>query len=350
MKKVLYSLSCGLLLLLAACGQGGQQAAPTPAPAENTSTSANESGADAGEQKSVKVGIIQIVEHPSLDAAREGFIQSLNDAGFVEGENLEIDYKNAQGDMNTNNTIAQKFASDNLDLILAIATPSAQAMANATKETPIVFTAVTDPLGAKLVSSLENPGGNVTGVSDSHPDAIKRTMEMIKEFFPDAKKVGIPYNAGEQNSVVQVDEAKAVLADLGIEAVEATVSNSSEVKQAAESLVSRGATVFYVPTDNTVVSALDTVIMVANEHKVPLVVGETDSVKAGGFASFGFEYYDLGYKVGKMGVEILNGKQPSEIPVGFPDTLDLMINVKAAAEQGVTLTDEMKKNAKLVNE
>src|SRR5690606_24895983 len=159
MKKVLYSLSCGLLLLLAACGQGGQQGgAPAPAPTENSA--ANESGADAGEQKSVKVGIIQIVEHPSLDASREGFIKALNDAGFVEAENREMACQNAQGDMNANDTIAQKFASDQLGLVSATATPSAQGMANATKETPIVFTAVTDPLGAKLVSSLENPGGN----------------------------------------------------------------------------------------------------------------------------------------------------------------------------------------------
>lgn len=344
LKKSFVLLLSAVMLLTAACGtstttnQGGTSGGgETSAPA----TSSNESGE---EKKHVTIGITQIVEHPSLDAARVGFIAALQDAGYKEGENLKIDYQNAQNDMNTNVTIAQKFAADKVDLVLAISTPSAQAIAQATSDIPIVFTAVTDPLGAKLVQSLEKPGGNVTGVSDTHPDAIKKTMEVIKEFFPEAVNVGIIYNNGEQNAVVNVENAKQAMEPLGLKPVEVTVANSSEVKQAADSLVGR-VDVIYIPKDNTVVSALDAVLMVANDKDIPMFVGETDSVKAGGFAAYGFEYYDLGYTTGKMALEILGGKSPSEIPVQFPEKLDLMINTKTAAEQNITITDAMKSNA-----
>ncbi|MED4203703.1 ABC transporter substrate-binding protein [Neobacillus mesonae] len=331
MKKSLAIILCGLLLLLSACG------------AESKET--------AGEKKEkvVKIGISQLIEHPSLDAAREGFIKALKDAGYEEGKNLKIDYQNAQGDMNTNMPIAQKLVADKNDLILAIATPSAQAVVNSTKTIPVLFTAITDPVGAQLVKSLEQPGGNVTGTSDTHPEAIKNTIATIKKFIPDAKKVGIIYNSGEPNSVVNVKNAKDALNASGLEAVETTISASSEVKQAADSLVGR-VDVFYIPKDNTVVSALESVITVANAHKIPTFVGEGDSVKRGTFASYGFDYHDLGYTTGKMAVEILKGKKPSEIPVGFPENLQLMINKKAAEQEGITLTDEMLKDAKIVGE
>ncbi|MBO8164181.1 MAG: ABC transporter substrate-binding protein [Brevibacillus sp.] len=343
MKKSFAIALSALMLFAAACGSSGTTS--SGGSGESGSAPAQDSGG-GDQKKQVTIGITQIVEHPSLDASREGFLAALKDAGYVEGENLKVDYQNAQGDMNTNVTIAQKFASDKVDLVLAIATPSAQAMAKASKEVPIVFTAVTDPLGAKLVDSLEKPGGNVTGVSDTHPEAIKKTMEAIKEFFPDAKNVGVIYNNGEQNSVVNVENAKKEMDALGLQAVEVTVANSSEVKQAAESLIGR-VDVIYIPKDNTVVSALDAVVMVANDKDIPLFVGETDSVKAGGFAGFGFEYFDLGYTTGQKAVEILKGKSPSEIPVGFPDKLELMINVKTAKEQNITITDAMKSKAKL---
>lgn len=317
--------------MLAACSSG------------NKETSSKE------KEKIVKIGIIQLVEHPSLDGAREGFIAALKEAGYEEGKNLKIDYQNAQGDVNNNMSIAQNLVADKNDVILAIATASAQAAAQSTKDIPILFTAITDPVGAKLVESLEKPGGNVTGTSDTHPDAIKNTITAIKTFIPNAKKVGMIYNSGEPNSVVNVENAKKVIEELGLEAVETTVTASSEVKQAAESLVER-ADVFYIPKDNTVVSALESVITVANEKKIPTFVGEGDSVKRGTFASYGFEYHDLGYTTGKMAVEILNGKKPSEIPVGFPENLELFINKKAAEQEGITLTEEMLKDARIVGE
>lgn len=332
--KLIIMVICFTLLLLSAC-----------------SSSSKESSSNAKEekQKQVKIGILQLVEHPSLDAAREGFVEALKDAGYVEGENLTIDYQNAQGDVNNNMTIAQNFVADGNDLIFAITTSSAQAVAKTTQDIPIIFTAITDPVGANLVESLEKPGGNVTGTSDTHPNAIKNTIKSIKEFFPETKKVGIVYNSGEPNAVTNVENAKKVLKEIGLEPVFASISTSSEVKQAAESLVDR-VDVFYVPKDNTVVASLESIIKVANEHDKPTFVGEGDSVKRGTFASFGFEYHDLGYTTGKMAVDVLKGKKPSEIPVGFPESLELYINKSAAKEEGITLTEEMTKDAKIVGE
>ncbi|MBY0124372.1 ABC transporter substrate-binding protein [Bacillus sp. S/N-304-OC-R1] len=341
MKKIWMALLCFSLMLLAACGSKSSET--------SGSSGTNNSGGSKEAEKTVKVGIIQLVEHPSLDAAREGFIAALKDAGYEEGKNLKLDYQNAQGDMNNNMSIAQNLVADGNDVILAIATPSAQAVVQATKEIPILFTAITDPVGAKLVESIEKPGGNVTGTSDTHPDAIKNTINSIKKFIPNAKKVGIIYNSGEPNSVVNVENAKKVIAEIGLEAVETSVSTSSEVKQAAESLVGR-ADVFYIPKDNTVVSALESVITVANDKKIPMFVGEGDSVKRGAFASYGLDYHDLGYSTGKMAVDILKGKKPSDIPVGFPENLELVINKKAAELEGITLTEEMLKGAKIVGE
>ncbi|MDP4157650.1 MAG: ABC transporter substrate-binding protein [Bacillota bacterium] len=333
MKKSLALILCGLMMLLAACSGGGSK---------------QTSGGEKNE-KVVKIGISQLVEHPSLDAAREGFIAALKDAGYVEGKNLKIDYQNAQGDVNTNMSIAQKLVGEKNDLILAIATSSAQAVVKSTKDIPVLFTAITDPVGAGLVKSLDKPGGNVTGTSDTHPEAIKKTIAAIKTFVPSAKKVGIIYNSGEPNAVVNVKNAKIALKADGLEPVETSISTSSEVKQAAQSMVGR-VDALYIPKDNTVVSALESVIEVANSQKIPTFVGEGDSVKRGTFASYGLDYHDLGYSTGKMAVEILKGKKPSDIPVGFPENLQLYINKKAAQQEGITLKEDLLKGAKIVGE
>lgn len=334
MKKSFALILCGLIMLLAACSGGGG--------------SKQTSGGEKNE-KVVKIGISQLVEHPSLDAAREGFIAALKDAGYVEGKNLKIDYQNAQGDVNTNMSIAQKLVGEKNDLILAIATSSAQAVVKSTKDIPVLFTAITDPVGAGLVKSLDKPGGNVTGTSDTHPEAIKKTIAAIKTFVPGAKKVGIIYNSGEPNAVVNVKNAKIALKADGLEPVETAISTSSEVKQAAQSMVGR-VDALYIPKDNTVVSALESVIEVANSQKIPTFVGEGDSVKRGTFASYGLDYHDLGYSTGKMAVEILKGKKPSDIPVGFPENLQLYINKKAAQQEGITLKEDLLKGSKIVGE
>ncbi len=312
------------LLLLGGCG------------ASKTSETGKQEGSNAdGGEKTYKVGVTQFVEHPSLDAAFEGFKKALEDKGL----SVTYDVQNAQGDMNNNQTIANNFVADKVDLIFANSTPSALAALNATKDIPIVFTSVTDPVGAQLVKSMEEPGGNVTGTTDTHPEAIPKTVEFINKYI-DGNRVGMIYNSGEQNSVAQVEIVKKAMEGTDLEIVPVSVSTSAEVKQAAESLVGK-VDCFYIITDNTVVSALESVIQVANNEDIPLFVGELDSVKRGGFAAYGFDYYDIGYEAGVMAAEILEGKKkPSDLPVQYPQKLKLQINKKAAEEMGVELNQE----------
>ena len=292
--------------------------------------------AGSSDEKSYKVGISQFVTHPSLDSATEGFKKALEE----EGLSVEYDEQNANGDQTTVQTIAANLAGDNADLIFANATPSALAALNATKDIPIIFTSVTDPVVAQLVQSMEEPGGNVTETADMHPDAIPNTVKFIHENFPDAT-IGTVYSAGEPNSVVQVEIMREAAKGLGMNApVESTVATSAEVKQATESLVGK-ADVIFIVTDNTVVSALESVVQVANEKDIPLFVGELDSVDRGGFAAYGFSYEDIGYEAGIMAALILKGeKQPSELPAQYPQNLKLVINKKAAEEMNIELKDE----------
>lgn len=325
-KRWLPLAAAGMLTFLSACGGG------------STETSKSSGSAGGAETKTYKIGITQYLEHPALDAAREGFLKALKDNGLEDKKNVEIDYQNSQGDPTNVNTIAQKFASDKKDLILAVATPNAQAVAQNVKNTPVLFTAVSDPISAKLVKDLQKPGGNITGVSDTPPDAIPNTMKAIKDLFPNAKKVGIIYNSGEANSVANVKVAKDALGKLQLTPVEATATNTNEVKPAVESLVGK-VDAIYVPQDNTAVAALKTIIGTANKNKIPLFVGELESVRSGGFAGVGFEYSDIGYETGKMAVKILKeGAKPGEIAVGYPPKLTLTINKAAAKAQGIDIT------------
>ncbi|WP_078380343.1 ABC transporter substrate-binding protein [Sutcliffiella halmapala] len=289
-------------------------------------------------EKQIVIGVTQFVEHPSLDAAYEGFKKALADNGYVEGENVKFDVQNAQGDMNNNKPIADNFVADKVDLIFANTTPSAQSAFQATKEIPIVFTSVTDPVGAELVEAFDKPGDNITGTSDTHPDALASTINFMVEEMG-IKSIGVVYNAGEQNSIVQVSNIKELAEAKGASLVEATVATSAEVKQATESLIGR-VDAIYIPTDNIVVSALPTVIGVANDEQIPLFAGELDSMELGAVAASGFSYSDLGYETGLMAVQILKGeKKASEIPVSYPQNLKLVINTKAAEAQGVEVKD-----------
>ncbi|MGM0852254.1 MAG: ABC transporter substrate-binding protein [Bacillota bacterium] len=295
------------------------------------------SGGEDGEKQYV-IGVTQIVEHPSLDAAFEGFKKALAENGLEEGKNVKFDVQIAQGDPTNSQTIAKNFVGDGVDLIFANSTPSAQHALNATKEIPIVFTSVTDPVGAELVKSFEEPGENITGTTDTHPEAISKTLSFITDEMK-AKNIGVIYNSGEQNSVVQAEEVKKLAEEKGAKVVEASVSTSADVKQAAESLVGR-VDAIYIPTDNTVVSALESVISVANDKDIPLFVGELDSMKKGAIAASGFSYEDLGYETGLMAAKILKGeKKTSEINVEYPKNFMLMINKQAAEEQGVEVQD-----------
>lgn len=303
-------------LILAACSGGGEKEASS---------------------KKYKIGVTQIVEHPSLNAAFDGFKKALEDAGI----NAEYEVQNAQGDNSSNTTIATNLVSANVDLIFANSTPSAQAVASATSEIPIVFTSVTDAVGAELVDSMEKPGGNVTGTIDAHPDAITNTMKFLKDELG-AKNVGMVFNSGEQNSRAQVDAVKEMLKDMDMSVVEASVATSADVKQATESLIGKVDSM-YIITDNTVVSALESVISVANENKIPMMVGEFDSVKRGGLAAYGFEYFDIGYEAGQMAVKILKGEsKPADLPVQIPQKLKLIMNKDTASTLGLDVKDEWK--------
>lgn len=301
----------------------------------------NDSKDNSG-SKTYSIAISQIVEHPSLDATREGFLDALKDAGIEEGKNLKLDYNNAQGDSTNNLSIAQKIASKKHDLVLAIATPSAQAVVQQVKNSPILFAAVTDPINAKIVKDLIKPGGNVTGASDTNPKAITQLMNFIAANFPEVKKLGLVINEGEPNAVVMADYASKALEPHGIKLVKASITNTSEVKQAAESLVGR-ADALYITLDNMTVNGVDSIIQVANKNHLPFFSSDRDTVEKGAFATVGFKYYDHGYQVGKMAVDILkNGKKPGDMSVTMQEKLDLILNLKAAEAQGITVTDAMK--------
>jgi|SRR5690625_25296 len=312
-KGVLLIFSLVILMTLGACD-------------ESTGTSSGEV---------FTIGASQFVEHPSLDAAYEGFQAALDDSDL----NVEFELRNAQGDQSNVNTIAQNFVADDVDLIFANATPSALGALQATRDLPIVFTSVTDAIEAGLAESLDEADRNITGVLDMHPDAITETINFIEQYFPDSR-VGVVYNAGEQNSVIQVNHVNEAVQDTSLTVIERTVSTSAEVQQATTSLVGE-VDVIYIVTDNTVVSALETVVAVANEQDLPLIVGEPDSLERGGFATFGIDYYTIGYRSGEMAVEILSGESnPGDISIEYPPEIELFINKEAAEAQGIEWNNE----------
>jgi len=298
----------------------------------------------AGAQPLV-IGITQIVEHPALDAARDGFIAALEEAGFKEGEDVVYDLQNAQGDFTNATSIAQKFKDDKVDIIFAIATPTAQAALQVNQDIPIVITAVTDPVAANLAKSWESSGNNLTGMSDAAPN--KQQVELIPRFLPEAKNVGTIYNAGEANSVVQVEVAKEACKELGLNLIEVTVSNSSEVLMAAQSLAGRVEAI-YIVTDNTVVSALESVIKVCNQEKIALIVADPSTVDKGALASYGIDYFSLGKKSGEIALKIIKGAKPSDIPIQTitdPKDLQFVVNLDTAKILGISISEEIIKEA-----
>lgn len=299
-------------------------------------------GEEAKESEKLTIGITQIVEHPALDSAREGFIDALAAGGYKDGEKVVFDITNAQNDKSNALTIAQKFANDKVDMIFAIATPSAQAAFQATTEIPILITAVTDPVEAGLVDSMEKPGKNVTGTTDMNP--IAEQLDLIKKFVPDAKKVGVIFNAGEVNSEVQVKVAREVAKKIGFELVEVSVATTADVNQAASSLVGR-VDAIYVPTDNTVVSALESVLQVAEENDIPVIAGEGDSVERGALATYGIDYYELGKQTGEMAIRILEGEDPAGMPIEKQKNMKLYLNKKAAQAMGVEIPKDVLEQA-----
>ena len=283
-----------------------------------------------------RIGISQFITHQSLDATREGFVDELAKQGYVEGKNIEIDLQNAQGEQRNLKTISQQLA-ESSDVVLAIATPSAQSLANTTQTTPVIFSAVTDPVSAKLVESREHPGGNVTGTSDQSSDAISTQINLIKKVLPKAKTIGILYTQSEPNSVVQKDEAKRLLEEKGFTVVEKTILDSNNVKAAAESLMAEVDMVF-VPTDNIISSTMETVKQVSIKHKVPVFGGSTEMIAVGGLYNYGTNYEELGRQTARMLIRVLKGEKPENIAVELPEKLELHTNQEMATALGIDIS------------
>lgn len=301
------------VFILGACGSNS--ASPEPKKEEG----------EKEKKETYTIGVTQIQEHPALNLATEGFQKAIEEAGL----DVEYDIQNAQGDNTANDTIATNFVGENVDLIFANSTPSAQAALSKTTDIPIVFTSVVDPVGAELVESMEKPGGNVTGTSHHHPDSIPNTLTFFKEELK-AKKIGTVYNSGEQNSRAQIDKLKKQMDDYGLELVEATVSTTADVKQATQSIIDQ-VDAFYVITDNTVVAAFESVADVTTDKKVPLLAADIASVPRGAFAAYGVDFFEVGHEAGKMAVKILTGEaKPADIPAQPPKSLLFMVNKKVA--------------------
>jgi putative ABC transport system substrate-binding protein len=291
------------------------------------------------------VAITQIVEHPALDAVYQGIKDELAEQGYKEGENLTVMHESAQGNSAIAAQIARKFIGDNPDVIVAIATPSAQTVAAAARNIPVVFSAVTDPVGAKLVKNLDAPGANITGVSDMLP--IDKHLDMVLRAVPDAKRIGTVYNPGEANSVSMVELLDKRLKARGLTLVKAAATKTSEVLGAARSLVGK-ADAIYLTTDNTVISAAEAVVSVGERADIPVFAADTATVERGAVAALGFNYYNHGRQTGKMVARILNGASTADMPVETMDTLDLYVNPAAAERMGITLPDDLISEAKEV--
>jgi putative ABC transport system substrate-binding protein len=284
--------------------------------------------------QTITVATTAIVEHPALDATRDGIRDALAEEGFRDGQEIRFLYESAQGQPAIAAQIAAQFVGDNATVIVPIATPSAQAAVAATTTIPVVFAAVTDPVAAGLVTDLTRPGGNVTGVSDLTPVADQ--FALAREIVPGMDAIGVIYNPAEANAVVLVNLLRDAATAAGVAVVEATAANTGAVQAAAASLVGR-VDAIYVPTDNTVVAALDAVIGVAEDADIPLFTGDTDSVVRGAVASIGFDYYEHGKQAGRVVARILRGEDPGTIPVEFATGGQLFVNPGAAARMGITI-------------
>ncbi|MBE5988433.1 MAG: ABC transporter substrate-binding protein [Paenibacillaceae bacterium] len=339
MKKKAKALSLALasvmMLSLAACsGKAPSTTETTAGTTAAQSEAATTAAAKTADGKQYKIGVLQLVQHTALDASNKGFIQALDDAGL----NYTVDQQNASGDQPTCQTIASKLVNDGDDLILAIATPAAQAVAGATSEIPVLITAVTDPAASDLVTSNEAPGGNITGTSDLTP--VKEQISLLKKILPDAKTVGVLYCTAESNSEIQAKMAKEAIEAAGMTAVDYTVSSSNEIQTVVTSMVGK-VDAIYAPTDNTIAAGMTTVAMIANENKIPTICGEEGMVKAGGLATYGIDYYELGYLTGKQAVKILTeGADVSKMPIEYLplEKCKLSVNEETAKTLGIDLS------------
>jgi len=295
---------------------------------------------DKSEQK--YVAITSIVEHPALDNVRKGVEDELKDNGYIAGQNLKLQFASAQGSSANAAQIAKQFVANKPDVIVGIATPSTQALVATTKTIPIVFTAVTDPVAAKLTPSWDASKTNVTGVSDAL--SLEPQIDMMLKIKPDAKNIGYVYSPSEVNSTIVLKELQIALEKRGMKIIAAPAQRTSDISTAAISLKGK-VDLIYTTTDNNVVSAYEALAKVANENKIPLVASNPESAERGAIAALGMSYYDLGHQAGKIVIRILNGEKPGDIPPQIGNITQLIINKKAAERQGITLSEEVLKSA-----
>lgn len=325
--------------ILTGCNQPAQDKTTPPTDSQDTTPVAD--------TETKTVAITAIVEHPALDAVRAGVIEQLAEDGYVEGKNLKVNFQSAQGSTATAGQISKQFVGDNPDAIVAIATPSAQSLAAATTTIPIVFSAVTDPVAAKLVKDLAGSGTNVTGASNASP--YEPQIDLMKQLIPNLKDVGYVYSPGEVNSTVVLKELKSRLEPMGITVHEAPANSGNDIPMAARSIADK-VDLIYTSTDNHVVSAYESLYKVGKESKVPLMAADTDTVARGAAAALGINYRDLGRETGKIVTRILKGEEPGTIPVYRAKTLDLYVSPTHAKEQGFTLPQAVIDNAQKVLE
>ena len=321
--------------MLAGCGSNAEQ---------------NGSKQDVSDGQTYKVGVVQLMQHGALDQANQGMIDGLKDNGFEEGKNLKIDQQNAQGDQSNLQTIAQQFISNEVDIILAIATPAAQVMASSTADIPIVGTAIPSFEQANLVESAEAPGTNVTATHDMSP--IAEQIDLLLQVVPDAKTVGTIYTSSEKNSEVQVAILEEVAAEKGLTVEKRTISSVNDIQQAAQSLVGE-VDAIWLPTDNNVASAMPQVVGVTDEAKIVTVCGEESMVYAGGTITYGINFYKIGYDAGVMAAQILKGESvPAEMPIQGPkqEDLKLVINPVSVENIGIEIPSELMEQATLTTE
>lgn len=340
MKKFLSMLAVTALsaMMLAGCGASDNSA--------SKSDTSESSAAGTAMETPVDIGIIQLTEHPALDASKDGFIAALSEAGYKDGDKVHIEVQNAQGDQSNLKTISQKFVSDGKDLILAIATPSAQAIATETKDIPILITAVTDPAESGLVDSNDKPNCNVSGTSDLTP--VNDQISLLTSLLPDAKKITIMYCSGEQNSLIQADMAEEAAKALGLEVERKTVTSTNDVAQVTQSVIGT-CDAIYVPTDNVLASSMPLVTSITNPAGLPVIVGETGMVNGGGLASVAIDYTELGKLTGNMAVQLIQGADIKTMPIQYTKNPQLVINETAAAELGITIPDDIKAKATIAN-
>ncbi len=361
MKKKLLAIALGTCLtaaMLTGCGSSStaDSGAAETAAAEETAEATEDTAEDADAAESTEaetdteaaatvegsytIGINQFAEHGSLDNCREGFLEGLKESGFVEDENLTVKYNNAAADMSTTQQISENFVSDKVDLICAIATPSAQASYNAAMSAgiPVIYTAVTDPATAELADADGNPVGEITGTSDILP--VEAQLKMIREILPDAKTIGILYTLSEANSEYSISIYEDLAEKYGFTIETSGITNTSEVQLAASNLLEKVDCITNL-TDNTVVSALPTILALANDKNIPVFGSEIEQVKLGCVAAEGLDYYQLGIDTGKMAAKVLSGEaKASELPFETISESSLYVNTKAAADLGIELSDD----------